>query len=84
MGVLLSGPKGTGKTVEAKSICVKSNMPIILLTEAFNDCNFLEFFESIKTPSIIFIDEFEKREQDYLKSGGTFIVPCPAFRLVTG
>jgi len=60
MGVLLSGPKGTGKTVEAKSICVKSNMPIILLTEAFNDCNFLEFFESIKTPSIIFIDEFEK------------------------
>ena len=31
-----------------------------------------------------FINEFERREQDYLKSGGTFIVPCPAFRLVTG
>ena len=31
-----------------------------------------------------FIDEFEKREQEYLKSGGTFIVPCPAFKLITG
>lgn len=60
MGVLLSGPKGTGKTVEAKSICIKSNMPVLLLTEAFSDSNFSEFFESIKTPSIIFIDEFEK------------------------
>jgi len=31
-----------------------------------------------------FIDEFEKREQEYLKGGGTFIVPCPAFKLITG
>jgi DNA replication protein DnaC len=60
MGVLLSGPKGTGKTIEAKSICVKSNMPVILLTEGFSDSNFSEFLESIKTPSVIFIDEFEK------------------------
>jgi len=31
-----------------------------------------------------FINEFEQREQEYLKSGGTFIVPCPAFKLITG
>jgi hypothetical protein len=60
MGVLLSGPKGTGKTVEAKSICVKSNMPVILLTSGYSEPEFAEFLESVKTPSIIFIDEFEK------------------------
>ena len=29
-----------------------------------------------------FIDEFKKREQDFLKSGGTFIVPCPRFEII--
>lgn len=60
MGVLLSGPKGTGKTVEAKSICIKSNMPVVLLTTGYSGGDFAEFLESIKTPSVIFIDEFEK------------------------
>lgn len=60
MGVLLSGPKGTGKTVEAKQICTKSNMPVILITQGYDDAAFSEFIESIKTPSIFFIDEFEK------------------------
>lgn len=31
-----------------------------------------------------FINEFEKRESAYLESGGAFIVPCPAFRIVGG
>lgn len=60
MGVLLSGPKGTGKTVEAKQICAKSDMPVILITQGYDDAAFSEFIESIKTPSIFFIDEFEK------------------------
>lgn len=29
-----------------------------------------------------FIDEFKKREQDFLKSGGKFIVPCPRFEII--
>jgi NDP-4-keto-2,6-dideoxyhexose 3-C-methyltransferase len=30
-----------------------------------------------------FIDEFEKREQEYLKSGGVLILPCPQFKIIT-
>jgi hypothetical protein len=64
MSVLLSGPKGTGKTVEAKKICMISNMPVILVTDGFEGPEFKEFIESIKTPCVIFIDEFEKVYSD--------------------
>jgi hypothetical protein len=30
-----------------------------------------------------FINEFKQREQDYLKQGGAFIVPCPKFEIIT-
>jgi len=30
-----------------------------------------------------FIDEFEKREQDFLNGGGSFIVPCPQFKIIS-
>ena len=30
-----------------------------------------------------FIDEFEKREQEFLNRGGSFIVPCPDFRIIS-
>lgn len=29
-----------------------------------------------------FINEFVKREDEYLKSGGAFIVPCPKFKII--
>ena len=29
-----------------------------------------------------FIDEFEKRENEFIKSGGKLIVPCPKFRII--
>jgi hypothetical protein len=29
-----------------------------------------------------FIDEFERRESDYLDKGGALLVPCPNFRIV--
>lgn len=31
-----------------------------------------------------FIDEFERREQEYLKSGGALVLPCPQFKIITG
>lgn len=31
-----------------------------------------------------FIDSFVRREQEYLKSGGAFIVPCPRFEVIRG
>lgn len=30
-----------------------------------------------------FIDEFEKREQNYINSGGTLVLPCPYFKLIS-
>jgi hypothetical protein len=30
-----------------------------------------------------FIDEFQVREIDFLKSGGSFIVPCPKFEIIS-
>lgn len=30
-----------------------------------------------------FINEFVKRENDFLQNGGTFIVPCPKFKLIS-
>ncbi|OGH64454.1 MAG: hypothetical protein A2821_02955 [Candidatus Magasanikbacteria bacterium RIFCSPHIGHO2_01_FULL_41_23] len=30
-----------------------------------------------------FIEEFQRREQDFLKSGGKFIVPCPQFEILS-
>ena len=29
-----------------------------------------------------FINEFEKREKDYLLGGGKFILPCPKFKII--
>lgn len=60
MSVLLSGPKGTGKTVDAKLTCNASNKPVILITSNFTGPGFQTFIDEIKTPSIFFIDEFEK------------------------
>ena len=30
-----------------------------------------------------FIDEFVKREKDYLEAGGALVVPCPEFKIIT-
>jgi hypothetical protein len=29
-----------------------------------------------------FINEFINREQEFLKNGGSFIVPCPKFEII--
>jgi hypothetical protein len=60
MSVLLSGPKGTGKTVDAKIICKNSDMPVITVNAGFSGPNFSSFIDDLSTPCCIFIDEFEK------------------------
>lgn len=84
LGILLSGTKGTGKTITAQKFCIEAKMPVILVNTAhgggyakgFN--NFLS--DPIFSNSIIFIDEFEKvytdrSEQSELLSllDGTFM-----------
>lgn len=63
-GVLLTGNKGSGKTLLAKMVCalaIENDMPVILMEEAFGGGDFTEFMNSITQRCIVFIDEFEKK-----------------------
>lgn len=60
LGVLLTGLKGTGKSVTAKITCINSELPVILITEPFGGDGFKSFLSNITQPIIVFIDEFEK------------------------
>ncbi len=61
MGVLLTGNKGQGKSLNAKLLCKEMGIPTILVTKSIpKDVNFVRFFNSIKQNYCFFIDEFEK------------------------
>lgn len=67
MGVLLNGLKGTGKTITAQLLCVKSELPIIIIDQPYTGPEFIDFITSpLFGKCVIFIDEFEKvyRERD--------------------
>jgi hypothetical protein len=62
-GVLLSGVKGSGKTLLAKvvsTIAKQSFIPTIVINRAYHGDNFNKFIQSITFPCIIMFDEFEK------------------------
>lgn len=58
LGILLNGIKGTGKTICAKIIANKMNLPVILVNNPFPGLT--EFVANIQCPCILFFDEFEK------------------------
>ena len=59
-GVILSGEKGTGKTVCAKLLAVESGLPIILVKERVHKgVSFFEFLDKLPECVVLF-DEFEK------------------------
>ncbi len=60
LGVLLSGQKGSGKSLLAKLLSVRSQKPTVIVNECFDDAEFVSFIQSIETPSVIIFDEFEK------------------------
>ncbi len=65
-GVLLNGVKGTGKTIVAKMIANKLDLPVIILNnmgEEFNQ-DMLEFIATFNFDCIFFVDEFEKEFKD--------------------
>ena len=59
-GVLLSGLKGSGKTMLAKNIAVKSNLPVIIVNAPYCDDRFLRAIQGIEQRAVVIFDEFEK------------------------
>lgn len=65
LGVLLQGTKGTGKTVTAKLICNKLELPVIVVSEEFDKEDLAAFIATINQDFILFFDEFEKTHRNY-------------------
>ena len=63
MGVLLSGTKGSGKTLVAREVSkllYKEKYPTILITSPVNLSIVSDFLKKMKTQCVLIIDEFEK------------------------
>lgn len=58
LGVLLQGLKGTGKTITAKQIAERANVPVLLCSNPYG--GMFSYLADIKQDIILFIDEFEK------------------------
>lgn len=62
-GILLSGDKGSGKTLLCKVLAnrlVSGNMPVIIVDEPFHGPEFNSLIGNIKDPAMVFFDEFDK------------------------
>jgi len=62
-GVMLSGEKGSGKTMLAKLVSQKAaekGISTLVINTPFNGDGFNQFIQSIDEPKIVIFDEFEK------------------------
>lgn len=62
-GVLLSGSKGTGKTLLMRTVgieAVKANLPVFIIDDSYYDSSFMEYIEQISQPVVFLFDEYEK------------------------
>lgn len=65
LGVMLTGTKGTGKTVTAKVLANRFNLPIIIVKD-MGDHNqgLIEYLNGFNFDCVLFLDEFEKNFSD--------------------
>jgi hypothetical protein len=59
-GVLLAGAQGSGKSLLAKAVAIKANLPVIKITSAHSGDKFIQFLDQIQQEIVIVFDEFEK------------------------
>lgn len=61
LGIILSGLKGTGKTITAQKFCMETDLPVIIINAAWKGPGFVDFITNpVLGKCIIFVDEFEK------------------------
>jgi hypothetical protein len=66
MGIILTGIKGTGKTITCQMLCQRANKPVILINDTFTGNEFIDFITSPALHDcIVFVDEFEKIYSGY-------------------
>lgn len=65
-GVMLSGLKGSGKTIMMKRIAIESNLPIILIDKSFRPRDLISLFNKLcDTQVCILMDEVDKLGEYY-------------------
>jgi len=65
-GVMLSGLKGSGKTITAKNIAIQSGLPIILIDKGFRPSLLIKLFNRLTDVDVCFVfDEIDKLGEDY-------------------
>lgn len=61
LGIIFTGTKGTGKTVTAKELANKLNLPVIIVKDmGDHNQSMIEFLSGIEGDCVLFLDEFEK------------------------
>ena len=60
IGVLLSGLKGSGKSLTTKLVAKRSNLPILVVSSTYPSGELKDFFTEFKTPVCVIFDEIDK------------------------